>query len=152
MGEQYELLRRSSYDSASSSHGSFQDAYPSLSAKSSFLRSSLWRFLRLPFRRGRVIYTKGHRQSRRRERFLRCGCWTSVVLIFVVAILVVFTAAFRPSYTRFPDHYRMLRKRCLESKEPGRGNINNEKIFIAATLYDPDGLLVEGDWEAQLSD
>ncbi|KAL8684372.1 MAG: hypothetical protein Q9224_006398 [Gallowayella concinna] len=55
-------------------------------------------------------------------------------------------AAFRPSYSRPPDHYQDLRRRCKESKETGRGNINNEKIFIAASLYDPEGKLVGGNW------
>ncbi|KAL8732649.1 MAG: hypothetical protein Q9166_002624 [cf. Caloplaca sp. 2 TL-2023] len=60
--------------------------------------------------------------------------------------IFIFTAAFRPSYSRLPDHYRALRRRCEESKEPGRGNFNNEKIFIAASLYDPEGTLVGGQW------
>ncbi|KAL8800392.1 MAG: hypothetical protein Q9200_007254 [Gallowayella weberi] len=54
--------------------------------------------------------------------------------------------AFRPSYSHPPPHYRYLRRRCEESKETGRGNINNERIFIAASLYDPEGKLVGGDW------
>ncbi|KAI4093366.1 MAG: hypothetical protein LQ344_002954 [Seirophora lacunosa] len=48
------------------------------------------------------------------------------------------------SYAR--HHYRALQKRCEGSKEPGRGNVNNEKVFIAATLYDPEGTLVGNGW------
>ncbi|KAL8710623.1 MAG: hypothetical protein Q9220_004847 [cf. Caloplaca sp. 1 TL-2023] len=47
---------------------------------------------------------------------------------------------------------RVLSKRCKESKEPGRGNIHNEKIFIAASLYDPDGTLVGGSWTRAVLD
>ena len=61
-------------------------------------------------------------------------------------VLVMFTFAFRPSYTHLPDHYRALQRRCAESKNPGRGNINNERIFIAAALHDPGGTLVGNDW------
>lgn len=61
-------------------------------------------------------------------------------------VLIIFTAAFRPSYSSPPDHYRILRRKCEEFRELGRGNIKNEKIFIAASLYDPEGTLVGGDW------
>ncbi|KAF8863097.1 hypothetical protein BDZ45DRAFT_686328 [Acephala macrosclerotiorum] len=37
-------------------------------------------------------------------------------------------------------------KSCRESTEPGQGNINNEKVFISATLYDAKGILVGGEW------
>lgn len=39
-----------------------------------------------------------------------------------------------------------LQRLCSESSERGRGNIYNEKVFIAATLYDPGGELLGGDW------
>ncbi|KAL9036303.1 MAG: hypothetical protein Q9180_004373, partial [Flavoplaca navasiana] len=42
--------------------------------------------------------------------------------------------------------YRELQKRCQEPKEPGCANVYNERIFIAASLYDPDGSLVGGNW------
>lgn len=67
-------------------------------------------------------------------------------LVAFTAVLIVFTAAFRPSYSHPPDHYRALQKRCEGSKEPGRGNVKNEKVFIAATLYDPEGTLVGNGW------
>ena len=77
---------------------------------------------------------------------LRCLSWTLAALGISIIILITFTAAFRPSYTHPPDHYRTLQKRCEASREPGRGNMNDEKVYIAATLYDPDGKLVQGDW------
>ncbi|KAL3428527.1 hypothetical protein PVAG01_02036 [Phlyctema vagabunda] len=61
-------------------------------------------------------------------------------------LLILFAAIFYPSYTYPPEHYNLLAKRCEESRNPGRGNINNEKVFIAATLYDKNGVLVGGNW------
>lgn len=57
-----------------------------------------------------------------------------------------FTATFRSSDNSPPEHYKDLQRRCRESKEPGRGNPNSEKVFIAAALYDYHGLLAGGDW------
>ncbi|KAI4218176.1 MAG: hypothetical protein L6R36_009091, partial [Xanthoria steineri] len=81
-----------------------------------------------------------------RGKLLRGSYWISVILLSFTALLIVFTAIFRPSYSRLPDHYRALQRRCKESNEPGRGNPNNEKVFIAASLYDPEGTLAGGHW------
>ncbi|CZR55761.1 uncharacterized protein PAC_05649, partial [Phialocephala subalpina] len=64
----------------------------------------------------------------------------------IVFLLVIFTAIFLPSYHHLLEHYRKLEKTCRDSTEEGRGNVNNEKVFIAATLYDAEGLLVGGEW------
>lgn len=64
----------------------------------------------------------------------------------LVSALVLATALFRPSYNNPPEHYGALLKRVLASDQHGRGNVNNEKIFIAASLYDGDGTLVDGAW------
>lgn len=141
--EQYELLPRTSQDSSSSTHSS----PPKLSPNSSKLpRWSIRDFARLLLRNTRSIYTRIYRQRGSRGRLLRSSCWISVALVSFTAFLIVFTAIFRPSYSRLPDHYRALQRRCKESNEPGRGNLNNEKVFIAASLYDPEGTLVGGHW------
>ena len=69
-----------------------------------------------------------------------CAC------VLHIAVLIVLTATFRPSYSHMPSHYRALRKRCKESSQLGRGNVNNEKVLMAVSLYDPDGILVGEDW------
>ncbi|KAL3444772.1 cryptococcal mannosyltransferase 1-domain-containing protein [Aspergillus insuetus] len=51
-----------------------------------------------------------------------------------------------PSYTHPPAHYTSLRRQVSQSEHPGRGNIRNEKVFIAASLYDPSGELARGAW------
>lgn len=68
------------------------------------------------------------------------------VFIGIVVALVLLTSAFYPSYTRLPPHYELLRKAALESHTPGRGNPRNEKVFIAASLYDRGGRLARGQW------
>lgn len=65
---------------------------------------------------------------------------------------LLFAGIFLPSYSHPPKHYNDLRKRTLASEEPGRGNINNEKIYIAASVFDKSGSLLSGDWSRNLLD
>ncbi|PYI07209.1 hypothetical protein BO78DRAFT_443481 [Aspergillus sclerotiicarbonarius CBS 121057] len=82
----------------------------------------------------------------------RCRCFLSLLPYFVLAVLcillvlVVLTFTFNPSYTRLPPHYSSLRDTISKSSRPGRGNLRNEKVFIAASLYDPHGELARGHW------
>ena len=140
--EQYELLPRTSEDSIGSGRGH----YTSTTNDSRLLRWSARYLVRLALRSTHSIYTKVYRQRGSHGLLLRSSCWIPLALVSFTAVLVVFTMGFRPSYSRPPDHYRVLRKRCEESKAPGRGNIKNEKVFIAASVYDPGGTLVGGDW------
>ena len=144
--EEYELLPRTSQDSLLSSDSSAQEHDGPSPANPQKMRRLMRHFLRRPLRPVRSVYTKIYRQGISRRLLFRGSCWISTAFVAFIAVLVVYTYAFRPSYTYLPDHYRELQKRCVESKEPGRGNINNEKIFIAATLYDPGGTLVGKDW------
>ena len=141
--EQYELLPRTSEDSTSSTHSLPPRPSPN---RSKFPRRSLWHFVCLPVRNLRSLYAIFYRQRGSRGRLLRNSCWILVALSSIAAFLIVFTAIFRPSYSHLPGHYRELQKRCQESKEPGCANLYNERIFIAASLYDPDGSLVGGNW------
>lgn len=45
-----------------------------------------------------------------------------------------------------------MEQRCKASKELGRGNVNNQKVFIAATLYDAKGVLTGGKWGAAIKE
>lgn len=146
-GEQYELLRRASQESVSSSSDSrARDHYASTSHRAKTSIRLILYLVCLPARAAGQVFARIHRQRGSRGLILRGLCWVFAVLLSITAVLVVFTAAFRPSYSHPPAHYRALRKRCEGSTEPGRGNIHNEKIFIAATLYDPAGTLVEKHW------
>jgi hypothetical protein len=51
-----------------------------------------------------------------------------------------------PSYSHRPELYNDLSQRALGSEMPGRANIFDEKVFIAASIYDPDGQLADGAW------
>ncbi|KAG7005547.1 hypothetical protein G7Y79_00019g047270 [Physcia stellaris] len=95
------------------------------------------------------------RKSRRRPGRSLLGCpiilgrrtrlaFNSVTGIIIV--LITLTAIFRPSYTNPPAHYASLRKRIIASEDYGRGNSDNQKIFIAASIYDKRGHLVNGAW------
>lgn len=95
------------------------------------------------------------RKSRRRPGRSLLGCpiilgrrtrlaFNSVAGIIIV--LITLTAIFRPSYTNPPAHYASLRKMIIASEDYGRGNSDNQKIFIAASIYDKRGHLVKGPW------
>ncbi|MCJ1307464.1 hypothetical protein MMC25_001110 [Agyrium rufum] len=72
------------------------------------------------------------------------------LIILALSILITFTALFRPSYTHRPPHYDELRERALTSKTGGRANPTNQKIYIAASIYDEGGKLANGFWGASL--
>lgn len=61
-------------------------------------------------------------------------------------LLISLTALFWPSYTHLPAHYTTLRNQVQRSGLQGRGNIDNQKIYIAAVLYDPEGTIANGRW------
>lgn len=60
--------------------------------------------------------------------------------------LLVFAGIFVPSYTHLPPHYVALRDRVKQNWESGSANINKEKVFIAASIFDPGGELAQGAW------
>ncbi|KAL3476238.1 cryptococcal mannosyltransferase 1-domain-containing protein [Aspergillus californicus] len=64
----------------------------------------------------------------------------------IILALVLLSSIFTPSYTRPPKHYNTLREHVSHSTTSGRGNPRNERIFIAASLYDNKGDLAGGQW------
>ncbi|KAL9006229.1 MAG: hypothetical protein Q9188_001001 [Gyalolechia gomerana] len=101
--------------------------------------------------RRRGFQTRGLRRPRRRTSNRRGPCARRRWFFFycfagALFILIIITAIFNPSYTTRPAHYSALRKRALASRDPGRGNPENEKIFIAASIYDKGGKLASGPW------
>lgn len=142
---EYELLTRTSSDSTDAS-----DAGLGFNAS-----PPKWpRTLRLPvrsyFQRRPTLFSAIQNRIslslRKRRTYYRILCYTLAAVIFFTIIIIFLTALFQPSYTHLPAHYKALRKKCLASPEPGRGNVNNEKVFIAAALYDPGGSLLNGAW------
>ena len=72
-------------------------------------------------------------------------------LAFVVASTVI-AGVFFPSYTHRPPHYQGLSEQIAISDRPGRGNARQEKVFIAASIFDPHGELLGGDWGQSVLD
>ncbi|GES59679.1 alpha-1,3-mannosyltransferase CMT1 [Aspergillus terreus] len=68
------------------------------------------------------------------------------IAVTILLCDIVLTSIFWPSYTRLPPCYENLKKGVSTSSTPGRGNTHNEKVFIAALLYDPHGELAGGQW------
>lgn len=91
------------------------------------------------------------RLRRWRRPLVRKFCFILHGILILILALVVYTGVFRPSYSNPPERYELLRKAVQASDEPGRGNPQNQRIFIAASLYDPDGSIVEGAWGERLS-
>jgi Cryptococcal mannosyltransferase 1 len=149
--EQFELLPRRSQDSLDDfATDEYENYHPRTYRSRKGLRAQ-WDWIRtrkLP-RELSSILDPVYRCccSRFSRRLLLRGLrWVMVITPCVVLVLLVFTAVFLPSYTIRPAHYDALQKRCQQSQESGRGNVNDEKIFIASTLHDPEGQLVDGDW------
>lgn len=160
--DEYELGTRSSLDS----QGTFdldEADFESQTLPKSRLRSlsHRWPFL------SRLLSTtySGYRRLRPLRPFLsaskrpvgcyrrllfRKSCFYLHVIAGIILALAVLTSIFRPSYTRPPSHYKSLRNAVQQSTTPGRGNPHNEKIYIAASLYDPSGELVRGQWGAEI--
>ncbi|KAJ0417030.1 cryptococcal mannosyltransferase 1-domain-containing protein [Aspergillus carlsbadensis] len=67
-------------------------------------------------------------------------------LFGIILALLVLASTFRPSYTWRPAHYTALSQTVANSTTHGRGNPRNEKIFIAASLYDRGGDIAGGQW------
>ena len=106
-----------------------------------------------PTRLSRSISSRRLRRARTWAR-RRCVQWPSFrhvcyilnALLVLIFLLPLLTALFDPSYTDPPPHYQLLRQRASNSTRSGRANIGNEKVFIAASIYDEGGKLVSGAW------
>ncbi|RAH43452.1 glycosyltransferase family 69 protein [Aspergillus brunneoviolaceus CBS 621.78] len=93
--------------------------------------------------------------QRARPRRFASPRWSSIRQLFRIAlsfliVLISCTALFFPSYTRLPPHYRSVVEQATQSDQHGRGNPRNERIFIAAILYDPEGTIAGGRWGESL--
>jgi hypothetical protein len=144
--EEFELLRRSSSDSLD------QDDIPN--GERVFHRTRLqrqhWIYSKLPRPLGRVLQrvSRSYRSRTPTQLFYKLFLTFTGTILF----LLVFAYLFIPSYTHLPEHYQALKRRCLSSNESGRGNVHNEKVFIASTLYDPGGQLLKGPWGKAVAD
>ena len=171
--DEYELVNRESSDDEDfdldqadfQSHGPTRASYaqsrrPTRLLNGLFSRLNISKILRRPSKpRERV---RARRRPRRsiaiRRSAIRCPrpsrrCYFLVNgLVLVLLAFLALTAIFRPSYTNPPSHYQELRRRVQSSSDYGRANPENERIFIAASLYDAGGLLLKGAWGKSVLD
>lgn len=155
--DEYELVTRSSLESQESFNLDEADFESHTHNKPNFLRrgpSLLSRLLSFSFAGYRLLKDSSIAPLRSRRKRASCSrrlsarrlCFYFHVFAGVIVALIVLTFLFWPSYTRLPPHYEALRRSVLQSKTPGRGNPRNEKVFIAASLYDREGDLAGGQW------
>lgn len=83
---------------------------------------------------------------RRKRSVLRLIYCTAFSIPYVLLLLVLVAAIAFPSYTHQPQHYKELRERALASYSPGRANIHEQKVFIAAAIFEEEGVLTSGAW------
>lgn len=105
--------------------------------------------------RQNYTYRRPQSPSRRRPRccsrpVLRACTSLSYFVLVIFVIYLICGFIFLPSYSTLPPQYNALRQRALSSKEPGSGNPNQQKVFIASNLYDPHGALADGPWSENI--
>lgn len=87
---------------------------------------------------------------RRRRSIPLCAVQALGLFSYLIVVLVLLAGLFAPSYTNPPQQYSILRSTIESGEAKGRGNPHNEKVFIAAAVYDHQGELLSGEWGAQL--
>jgi hypothetical protein len=113
---------------------------------SSWLGSLCTRLPGLKTLADRAVYTHYVTPRHKKRSIIRLVYWTIFSFPYVCLLLVIIASIFFPSYTHRPKHYDALRQRALASELPGRANPHNEKVFIAASLYEDHGELTSGAW------
>lgn len=98
------------------------------------------------------VYAHYVTPRRKKRSILRLLYWSIFSTPYLILLLVLIAGTFFPSYTHRPAHYEELRQRALQSDRPGRANINNEKIFIASSIYEEAGELTSGPWGKAMLD
>lgn len=145
--ENYRLLHRSSFDSESSFDFTARRPPVSLAGRAGY-HLSRWiftAFYEIKYLPKRLF---GAFRYGKRTSYASCSFHTALRSIAVVVsflfLLSILRAAVFPSYQIPPAHYEVLREAVTASTLPGRGNLNNEKIFIAANILKED--LIRGEW------
>ncbi|CAK1364728.1 hypothetical protein CB0940_08378 [Cercospora beticola] len=81
----------------------------------------------------------------RRRRSPLCRLVQLIALFpYLIFGLLLIAGVFFPGYSHAPLRYQELRDRVLVYGQSA--NIHNEKVFIAASLYDQEGEVVSGEW------
>ncbi|KAL4800020.1 cryptococcal mannosyltransferase 1-domain-containing protein [Aspergillus venezuelensis] len=99
----------------------------------------------------RLIPSRPFARVSRRPTCLRIfsnprSCFYLQSFFGIILALVILTTTLFPSYSSPPSHYGALSTAVQDSTTPGRGNPRNEKVYIAASLYDRSGDIAGGSW------
>lgn len=157
--DEYELVNRHSSESNDTfnlddadfeSQGLTSNSYVH---NQSFLRSFVFSILlriRAIFDRRRFRQRRTNKPARRFLTLLGPRAFRAWLLfnaiLGIVSSLIFLTAILKPSYTQLPTHYQLLKTQISESNKDGRGNLENQKIFIATSIFDRSGELATGAW------
>ncbi|EGE02202.1 hypothetical protein TEQG_08599 [Trichophyton equinum CBS 127.97] len=135
-----------------SAHGGYQRTSRSRYSYSYLLDgSTTWssRILRLLPPRWRRKFARRH--SKPAPRLSPSGTYRTLRWLVTASLcLTAAVALLWPSYTHRPAHYNELKRLAVGSETPGRGNPRNEKVFITANIYDPDGSLAQSQWSRSI--
>jgi hypothetical protein len=98
-----------------------------------------------------ILGLRRHLRSRNfalpKSHFSRLGTYLLVAIgIFISASIL--NGILRPSFSDPPERYKDLEQRVKSSNNPGRGNVNNEKVYIAANIINEK--LIRGVWGRSL--
>ncbi|KAF7507760.1 hypothetical protein GJ744_010061 [Endocarpon pusillum] len=102
----------------------------------------------------KLLRTKRQRRGGKKSLCQGLGprrlCFAFQALLVAVLLLAIFMVIARPSYSKPPARYHELRLLAQSSSEAGRANPGKEKVFIAASIFDPKGNLARGAWGKSL--
>ncbi|KAJ6160615.1 hypothetical protein N7470_004011 [Penicillium chermesinum] len=157
--DEYELASRSSLDSEGTFNLDDDDFESQVPPRSRYgherwpwlrriVGSTFGRYRRL--KPNRPLFASTARPTCFRRLFFRRCCYYLHVTFGIILALVLLTSVFLPSYTSPPARYSTLRGAARATNAAGRGNPRNEKVFIAASIYDRGGELASGKWGTQL--
>lgn len=121
-------------------------AKPSLTSRLASLAPVWLRKQHLPRRKRTRLKRLARRCTCTPRSLLRAFALFCYLFVTTIAVTVTVGGIFFPGYTRLPPHYKALRQRASASDSPGRVNLENQKVFIAASIYDKGGKLCGGDW------
>lgn len=78
------------------------------------------------------------------KRPFRLTLLVTASVALAITLYSIVLAIFYPLYTSLPPHYKALNKYINHYSQNGRGNLHNQKVFIAANIVNAD--MIDGPW------
>ena len=85
---------------------------------------------------------------RTKRQLLAFSCLSLCAVVLILTFISFLLAIFDPPYTKPPAHYQALQRFVQDSSRLGRGNLRDEKVYIAANIVDAE--LIRGAWGQSL--